>query len=298
MQVKEKTFFENSFQYKDNIMKKLVFILSLFCGIAFGSAWDAEAKKLNVAVSIVPQVKFVEEIAGDRVNILCAVPEGGSPETYAPSPKELMALHSADVYFTIGIPSEKYNILDGLPEKVKVVPLHEKAAEKYPDLKIGESRDPHIWLSPKRVLVMLDAIAAELASLDPENGKEYLANAESYKQKIEQADAEAKQIFAQIPQKAFMVFHPAFGYLADEYGLTMYALEKHGKEASAKHLQEMVDIAKTNGVKVIFYQKEIAGRQVQAFADEISGKAVELNPLAYDYTENLLRLAKAMQEAM
>ena len=78
----------------------------------------------------------------------------------------------------------------------------------------------------------------------------------------------------------------------------MYALEKHGKEAGVKYLQELIDIAKKNNVKAIFYQKQTASRQVQAFAREIGGKAVMLNPLAKNYADNLLQLAKTMQENM
>lgn len=254
-------------------------------------------KKLTVAVSIVPQVKFVHEVAGERADVICIIPEGGSPASYAPSPKELMALRKADVYFTVGVASEDRNILGSLPETLKVIPLHEKVSAVYPDLHIGTSRDPHIWLSPKRTIVMVQAISEELGRLDPPHAEEYRKNAEGFIAEIQQADKEAREILSKSSQKVFMVFHPAFGYLADEYGLTMYALEKHGKEAGAKHLQEMTDIAKQNKVKVIFYQKEIAGRQVEAFAHEIGGKAVMLNPLAYEYIENLAELAKAIAGA-
>lgn len=254
-------------------------------------------KKLTVAVSIVPQVKFVHEVAGERADVICIIPEGGSPASYAPSPKELMALRQADVYFTVGVASEDRNILGSLPETLKVIPLQEKVSAVYPDLRIGTSRDPHIWLSPKRTIVMVRAICEELGRLDPLHAEEYRKNAESFIAEIQKADKEAREILSKSSQKVFMVFHPAFGYLADEYGLTMYALEKHGKEAGAKHLQEMTDIAKQNKVKVIFYQKEIAGRQVEAFAHEIGGKAVMLNPLAYEYIENLAELAKAIAGA-
>lgn len=278
-------------------MKKLIFAVLVLCAGFIGHS-AAEAKELLAAVSIVPEVRFVREVAGDKVNVLCVIPEGGSPASYSPSPKELAALREADVYFTIGVAGEQRNILGQLPANLAVVPLHEKVAAVYPDLKIGNSRDPHIWLSPRRAELMVRIIAEELGRLDPENADFYAENAERYIGEIRRTDAEVRAVLSALPRKVFMVFHPAFGYLADEYGLTMYALEKHGKEAGAKHLQEMTDIAKQNNVKVIFYQKEIAGRQVEAFAREIGGRAVMLSPLAYDYTENLLKMAEAMQESM
>ena len=92
--------------------------------------------------------------------------------------------------------------------------------------------------------------------------------------------------------------HPAFGYFADDYSLTQYALEEHGKEADAKHMTEIIDLAKKEDIKVIFYQAEISGRQAAAFAEEIGGTAVCLEPLAADYTENLRKMAKTLAEAM
>lgn len=278
-------------------MKKLFFV---FLGYMFfmGVAFTAQAKDLTIAVSIAPEMEFVQEVAGEHAKILCVIPEGGSPASYSPSPKALLQLREADLYFTIGVASEERNILGQLPKSLRVVPLHEAAAAVYPDLMLGESRDPHVWLSPKRVMLMVQKIAEEAAALDPEHKTEYEQNAQNYIVKLQAADKEIRQIFANSTQKMFMSFHPALGYFADEYGLTMYALEKYGREASAKYLQKCVDIAKKNKVKAIFYQKEIASRQVEAFAHEIGGKAVMINPLAKNYLENLCSLAKTMQETM
>lgn len=281
-------------------MKKILFILPCYillgCMLFAGMFFTAQAKDLTIAVSIVPEMEFVQEVVGNKAKILCVIPEGGSPASYAPSPKALLQLRQASLYFTIGVPSEELNIVGQLPETIRIVPLHKAAASVYPDLMLGESRDPHIWLSPKRVIVMVRKIAEEAAALDPENKEEYEKNAQNYIEKLQKTDKEIKQIFAGTTQKTFMSFHPALGYFADEYGLTVYALEKYGKEAGAKYLQECIDIAKKNKVKAIFYQKEITGRQVEAFAHEIGGKAVMVNPLAKNYAENLLIIAKTIAE--
>lgn len=283
-------------------MKKIFFILlgyMVFAGFFFtGTVFTAQAKDLTIAVSIAPEMDFVQNVVGDKAKILCVIPEGGSPASYSPSPKALLGLREANLYFTIGVASEQLNILGQLPKSLRIVPLHEAAAEVYPDLMLGESRDPHIWLSPRRVVVMVQKIAEEVAALDPEHKAEYEKNAQNYIKKLQTADKEIRQIFAGTAQKIVMSFHPAFGYFADEYGLTMHALEKYGKEASAKYLQECIDIAKKNKVKAIFYQKEIASRQVEAFAREIGGKAVMLNPLAKNYIENLLITARTIAKNM
>lgn len=277
-------------------MKKIFFIINMLT-ICFFFSINGYAKELHIAVSIIPEARFATEILGGKGKVQCLIPQGGSPATYSPSPLALAELNKADIYFTIGVAAENNNILVNLPETVKVVPLDSLVREKYPDLTIGNTRDPHIWLSPKRAIVMVQKMAEYIALLDVENKDFYLNNANTYIAKIQEADKKAQEIFQTVKNKKFLVFHPAFGYLADDYGLEMYALEHHGKEAGAKHLQEMIDIAKTNSIKVIFHQREISSRQVEAFASEIGGKAVELSPLSYDYTENLLLLAKSIKDA-
>ena len=187
--------------------------------------------------------------------------------------------------------TENNNILNNLPDTVKIVPLRNSLVrEEYPDLTIGNNRRPSVCC-PQSVYSYGKKNGRIIAMLDVNNKDFYLANAENYIQKIIETDKQAKEILSSIKNKKFMVFHPAFGYLADDYGLEMFALEHHGKEAGAKHLQEMIDIAKKNSIKVIFHQKEISSRQVGT-ASEIGGKAVELNPLSYDYTENLFTPSK------
>ena len=98
--------------------------------------------------------------------------------------------------------------------------------------------------------------------------------------------------------RKFIVFHPAFGYLADDYHMTMYALEEEGKESTPQHLKEMIDLAKKENIKAIFYQAEISSQQAQSFAEEIGGNTIQLAPLAPNYIENLRNLVTLMAEVM
>ena len=182
---------------------------------------------------------------------------------------------------------------------MKVVPLAEEVAAVYPDRTFESGgRDPHIWLSPKRVKVMVEAIAREMSALDPDNEELYEQNAADYLAQLDAVDQEIKTALEGVASKQFIVYHPAFGYIAEDYGLTMHALEEDGKEATAQHLQEMVDLAKAEGIKVIFYQEEMDSSQAEAFAEEIGGKTIQLAPLAPDYIANLQNMAATMAEAM
>lgn len=263
-----------------------------------GTASAAASEKPIIAVTIVPEQTFVKAVCGNLAEVITMVPPGNSPENYEPTPEEMKKFSKASLYFSIGVPTEKANILPNVGN-VKVVSLQEKVAAVYSERKFesGE-RDPHIWLSPKRVKVMIKTIAQELSTMDAANKTTYEKNADAYIKQLDEVDKDISSALKNVKNKKFIVFHPAFGYLAEDYGLTMYSLEEDGKEATPQHLQEMIDLAKKEKIKVIFYQEEIDSSQSKAFAEEIGGKTIQLAPLAADYIGNLKKMAQTMAEVM
>jgi len=256
----------------------------------------------TIAVSVIPQETFVNKVGGDYVEVITMIPPGYSPANYAPTPKQLMDFSEAKIYFTIGVPSENSYILprvDSFNKDIKIVSLQNEVEEIYPARYFSqESRDPHIWLSPKRVILMIDIIKRELSALDPEHSEYYEKNAEKYIDELEELDIWIKNITDKITNRTFIVYHPSFGYFADDYNLEMLSLEKDGKEATPKTLQEMVDTAKEEGIKVIFYQAEIDSKQTISFAEEIGGKSLMVNPLSEDYIQNLKRMAETFSKEL
>lgn len=276
-------------------------------------------EKITVAVSIVPQETFVKAVAGDLVNVVTMIPPGNSPANYQPTPKEMTNLSESEIYFSIGVPTEKANILDKVEEfneDIKVVDLAHKVADVYPDRNFTEEenhshedhehededhgddddhdhdgRDPHIWLSPKRVKVMIDAIKDELIAIDSKNKKTYEKNAEEYIEKLDELDTEITEALSDIEQKSFIIYHPAFGYFADDYGLQMITIEKDGKDTTAKHLESVIDLAKEKNIKYVFYQEEFDSKQAETVAKEIDGDTMRVAPLAPNYIENLRDIA-------
>ncbi|NCD09534.1 MAG: ABC transporter substrate-binding protein [Negativicutes bacterium] len=262
---------------------------------------NTESKKPIVAVTIVPEKTFVEAVCGNLAEVVVMVPPGNSPENYEPNPKQMTQFAKAKVFFAIGVPTEKTNILPKIDnaKNLKVVKLQEEVAKVYPerDIAPGE-RDPHIWLSPKRAKVMVKVIALEMGKIDPANKEQYEKNAKAYLAELDGLDKDIQKTLENVANKKFVVFHPAFGYLAADYNLQMYALEEEGKEATPQSMQAVIDLAKKEKIKAIFYQAEISSKQAQAFADEIGGKTVKLEPLAANYIANYKNMVKLMAEVM
>ena len=281
--------------------KSLIILLTLL--IAFLSGCNTknvgnDSYKKTVTVSIAPEATFVRQVCGDKFNVVTAIPTGASPESYEPSPKEIKNIADSCVYFSIGVPAEENAILPIINNKTKIVALHKKVSAVYPDRTENGVRDPHIWLSVKRVIVMVEAIAKTFGEIDPENAEFYSLNAKNYINELKELDADINTSFKNLRTDKFITFHSAFGYFADDYSLNQCALEEHGKETNAKRFAEMVDLAKKENINVIFYQAEGPEKQALSFVEEIGGKAVMLEPLSPDYTESLKAMTKAFFEAM
>ena len=277
-------------------MKKSVLsVFLLLCVLTLFSA-------INVAVSVVPQKTFVEAVGKDLVNVTVIIPPGYSPSNYAPTARQIVNFTKSAVYFTIGVPAEQSNILPKVAKNapdVEIVHLEKEVDSVYdPRFFEGGTRDPHIWLSPKRVISMIESIKDHLCSFDIQHCKDYTQNANEYIDALKQLDEELKKKLSQVKNSGFFCYHPSFGYFADDYSLTMYALEENGKEATPKKIAEMVELAKKNGYKVIFYQAEIDSSQTESFAHEIGGKALQLDPLSPDYVNNLREMGQIFLEVL
>ncbi len=300
-------------------MKKILIVLIIAAALVFsGCSVDNNAgvqnEKITVAVSVVPEGTFVEAVAGDLVNIVNVIPTGNSPANYQPTTIEMQAISDADIYFVMQVPTEEANILPKISdfnEDIILVNLRGVVSEVYPlrymtghdhDEEEGQSGleedeqtiDPHIWLSPKRAIVMVSTIADELSKLDPQNADLYQANALNYIEKLNELDMQIKDIVDKMPNKTFMIYHGSYGYFADDYGLTMISLEADGKAATAARMQEVIDMALQQGITTMFYQDEFDDNQAKTIAEEIDGTVMRAAPLSENYTEELKNFAEAL----
>lgn len=291
------------------VMLCLTFILS-GCFSRPAAESKTPAKPI-VAVSIVPQESWVKAIAGDLVEVVTLIPPGKSAETYSPTPQQMTQFSKASLYFAMQVPAETAGILPkvrDLNPKVRIIDLAAATRAVYPELELEdhghdhdqghahEERDPHIWLSPKRAIVMVQTTAAELAAFDPQNKAVYEKNAQDYLVKLRRLDQTIQNLLKGSKNKTFLIYHPALGYFANDYGLTMLALEAGGKDATPQELQKTIELAKKNKFKVILYEEEMDSRQAKTFAAEIGGVTQKISPFAADYIGGLENIAKTIAE--
>jgi zinc transport system substrate-binding protein len=256
-------------------------------------------ENLNVVVSILPQKAFVNAIGGVNVNVTELIPPGASPATYEPKPSDLALVENADIYFRVGyIPFEKSHAdkLADLNPDMKIVDTSVNIQLRYFGGDEERGIDPHIWLSTIQVIKQVEVIAQALSEADPKNADLYKSNAETFKRQLDELHDEIESQLEELVTDKLMVFHPAWGYFADEYGLEQIAIEQSGKEPTAEQLQNLIDEAREENIKVIFVQSQFDTDIAESIAEEIDAIVVTINPLSEDYINNLRNVATTIAE--
>jgi zinc transport system substrate-binding protein len=173
-----------------------------------------------------------------------------------------------------------------------------RAARHDQDHAYEHEQDPHVWVSPPLVRHMVGQIRDKLAELDPAHAGDFTRNHDAFVAELEVLDRELHTLLDPLPNRRFMVFHPAWGYFADTYGLTQVPIEREGKEPGARALAALIDQAKREKVKVVFVQPQFDKRSATQVAQAIGGTVIAVDPLATDYVDNLRRVGREFAQAL
>lgn len=274
---------------------------------------NVSAASIEVFVSILPQQYFVQRIGGDLVNVHVMVKPGQSPETFEPSPKIMTAYSTANVFFTIGMPFEKVwirrvaslnssiAIVNTQPEKATLL-LSEHAHEAHEHENLSEEGsenwDPHTWLSPLIALQQAKIIKTELARLLPDKIEDIDWNYNKLQEELKVLDESVSERFQNRKQNNFLTFHPAFSYFAHQYGLTQLSIETGGKEPSARQIATIINRVKDKKLSYILIERQFNQSIPKTIADSIGAKLLVLDPLAYDYINNMYDIADKIDKAL
>lgn len=291
-----------------------------------------ENEKPVILVSILPQKEFVTSITGDLFEVKELIHPGESPATYSLIPQDLSLIENAFVYFRIGyIPFEKSNLkkIEETNKNLVIVDSSENVDLRYfgeqgDGFKDGtlnqhnfdqhEDRsfdkhdgdhdheegaiDPHIWLSPEQVKKQVNTIYQTMIELDPENNQIYTKNRDVYLAKLKILQEKINNELDNIKGKKMLVFHPSWGYFAEEFGLEQIAVEQDGKEPTVDQIKEIIDLINDNDISVIFVQEQFSTKSAEAIAEETGIRVVQIDPLAENYLGNMEEIAVMLKDGL
>jgi zinc transport system substrate-binding protein len=244
------------------------------------------------------------------------VPPGASPHTYEVTPDQMVKLSEAKMYAKVGSPMEfELTSLDRLiaanpdmlivdcSEGIQLLEMDEHDDEHDDEQEYDHDHDhtgtdPHIWLSVRNAVKMVQNTCAGLVEVDPANQAYYEQNCAAYLEELGELDSEITEILSGVENRRFIVFHPAWGYFAHDYDLVQIAVEKDGKEPPIHYRIRLIEEAREHDIRVVFLSLQYPVRSAEVIADEIGGRVVLLDPLAKDFIANMRLVASAMREAM
>jgi zinc transport system substrate-binding protein len=288
-------------------MKRLTLIIVLI--VLWSCSPDTTgSKKPVISVSIIPQEYFIEQLAGDLVEVNVLIPTGASPATYEPTASQLSRLDQSDLYMKIGYIGFERSWMEkvrSVNPGMKIVDLSngieaimEEEDDEHDHLHdhAHGGIDPHIWMSARNAKVISTNIYKELLHLLPD-ARQNLTN--RYNRLNRSLDSLDRAISGMLDNKAgpgFMIYHPALGYFARDYQLKQYPLEIGGKEPSPAHMRWMIDLGREMEIPVIFMQSQFDQKNAEVLAGEIGAEIVQINPLDPDWYQQMLYIAGKLNQ--
>lgn len=291
-------------------MKKKIFLgvlLGLIGSMIIGcgqsndkNAVKNEETKPSITVSIFPLKEFAEEIAGDKVDINCLVPNNMEPHDYEPKTKDFEKLINSDAFIYNGlgleewvekvnevIKNEDVLIVDS-SKNVDSITIEDENHEEEHNHDNEEEHDhehgaidPHSWLSLKEAQVQSEAIKDTLIEIDPENKAYYEQNYNEFKQKLDDLYNKYNEKFQTLQNKNFITDHAAFGYLCRDFGLEQKSVENvFGEgEPTPKQLENLVNFCKENNITTIFSESLASPKVSETLAAEVGAKVIPIYTL-------------------
>lgn len=277
-------------------MRRILLTAAVLLSGVWGCVSERNAKPEFVA-TILPVKYIVETITGGDMVVSVLVPPGAGPETYEPTPLQMVECERAELLFTTGLIDFEKTITEKIGNKAQGgvvnlsqgIELVEGTCGHFHDAHHPHVHgvDPHVWLSVRNLKVMATNAWRAIEARYPDSTR-YRDNFTEFVNILDSVD---KQVDKRITKGKYLItYHPVLTYYARDYGLHQLAIEQDGKEPSAEHLRAVIDMGKMMGIGTVFFQSQFPAASVETVAADCGAEAVEIDPLAENVVENILNI--------
>ena len=285
------------------------------------AAGPGDAEGVQVLASIYPLAYVAAEVGGDLVAVSTVTPAGTDPHTIELSPRQLREVGAADLVLYLGGFQAAVDeaVAERAPEHALDVatvadlqPLPEGAADEHADEEHADEEDdhggldPHFWLDPQRLTVVAQAVAEDLAAVDPDHAATYRANADALAAELATLDADLAGGLESCAGDVVVTSHAAFGYLTARYDLrqvSVSGIDPEGEPSPAR-IREVRETIADLGVTAVFTEPLADPAVAAALADDLGVEVLQLDPLdshaqdAPDYREVMAANLEALRTGL
>ena len=236
------------------------------------------SSKLKVVSSFFPIDQFVGKVGGEAIERMLLIPKGVEPHDYEPTIKDIQRVGSADVLVYNGLGFENWIGKMSNPQKIDA---SKGLNASYLDER-NMTFDPHVWLDPLLAKKQVENIRDGLIMIDPNHKDIYVNNSNNFLNELDNLDEKIRTDLESCKKKDFITFHNSFSYFAKQYGLNQHSISNTDPESEVTpaRLTEIINIAKTLGLQVIYSEELVDPRQATVIAQEIpDGKVLVLSPI-------------------
>ena len=138
-----------------------------------------------------------------------------------------------------------------------------------------------------KVIRISELIEKTLSRLDPEHNASYKSAANLFIDKLQKLDELIKIKTNKLRKRDLIVSHPSWSYFSEQYGFKQISIEQQGKEIQASSMVKLIELAKDRDIKAVFVQPQFNDKAAKTIANELKANIFVLDPLAYDYLENM-----------
>lgn len=160
------------------------------------------------------------------------------------------------------------------------------------------SYDPHVWMSPAYGKQIAVALSERLGQLDEANRAQYQANLERFVSQLEQTDQQIRNQLTSVQQQGYYVFHDAYGYFEQHYGLKhlgAFTLNPEQKPG-AKKLGKIRASLEQQQAKCVFAEPQFKPAVVEAVVQGTQVRQGVLDPLAMEIAVNAQGYSQYLQQ--
>ncbi len=264
----------------------LVIAGSMVAGVSGCAGKGSTSGKLHVVATMFPMADLARQAGGNLVEVTMLLPAGASPHTFEPTPDQVKAVATADVFIENGLGVDFWaaTLLNSAqnPKMVRVVAADaiDPSLLLTDTLAASGSNNPHVWNDPALAQVELGAIRDALIQADPAHRSDYTANAAAYSKQLGDLIPAISSQLANLKSRDLVTFHNGFAYFARAFNLKQAAVieEFPGTQPSPQYIQQVVTIIRTQEIPAIFAEPEFNPQAAQVIAQESGAKVYTINP--------------------